>query len=58
MANFYNAETNEPVSVMYVASSGNGNVVLKAPRAGGMLGMRLPEVVVANGPGTAKADSP
>ena len=28
MATFYNAETSEPISVMYISSSGNGNVVL------------------------------
>lgn len=53
MASFYNAETSEPVSVMYIASSGKGNVVLKAPAG---LGMRVPEVVVSNGRGVAKAD--
>lgn len=54
MASFYNAETSEPVSVMYIGSSRNGNVVLKAPMTG--MSMRVPDVVVANGPGVAKAD--
>lgn len=54
MASFYNAETSEPIKVMYVSSSGNGNVVLRAPR--GTLTMRDPEVVVANGYGKAEKD--
>lgn len=54
MVAFYNAETSEPVRILYIASSGNGNVVLKdVPRTA--LGMRLPQVVV-EGPGTATAD--
>jgi hypothetical protein len=59
MTAFYNAETKEPIKVMYVASSGNGNAVLKAPgRVGsGLMSMpRRPEVIVANGPGAAKPD--
>ena len=54
MASFYNAETSEPVSVMYIASSRNGNVVLRAPPTG--MSMRKPAVVVANGKGIAEAD--
>ena len=41
MASFYNAETSEPVSVMYIASSGNGNI-MKAPGLTG-LSMRTAE---------------
>ena len=52
-ASFYNAETSEPVDVLYVGSSGNGNVVLKEPKAGA-LSMRRHEVVVASGTGAAK----
>ena len=35
MASFYNAETSEPVNVMYIGSSLKGNVVLKAPGSTG-----------------------
>jgi hypothetical protein len=52
MASFYNAETSEPISVLYVSSSGNGNVVLRSPPAG--LGMRKPEVIVSGCQGTAE----
>ncbi len=52
MASFYNAETSEPISVMYISSSGNGNVVLRSPPVG--MSMRKPEVIVANGQGTAE----
>lgn len=55
MASFYNLETSEPVTTMYVGSSRKGNVVLKAQSLAG-LSMRPPEVVVANGPGIAKAE--
>ena len=54
MASFYNAETNEPITTMYISSSGNGNVVLRSPPSG--MSMRPPEVLVANGKGTATAD--
>lgn len=60
MASFFNAETSEPVSVMYIASSGNGNVVLRAPSppTSSMLSLPLrPVVVVANGKGVATPDS-
>lgn len=52
MSSFYNAETSEPITVMYISSSGNGNVVLRSPSVG--LSMRKPEVIVANGQGAAE----
>ena len=55
MASFYNAETSEPISVMYISSSGNGNVVLRAPPTG--MNMRKPEVIVANGLGLPEPDT-
>ncbi len=59
MVSFYNAETSEPVSVMYISSSRNGNVVVKAPGTTGTGPMSLPlrpQIVVSNGPGVAKPD--
>lgn len=52
MASFYNLETNEPVTTLYIGSSRNGNVVLKFETSLSM--MREPTVTVANGPGEAK----
>lgn len=52
MTSFYNAETSEPIKVMYISSSGNGNVVVRSPPVG--MSMRKPEVIVANGQGVAE----
>lgn len=60
MANFYNAETNEPISVMYISSSGKGDVVLRAPSPPPTSILQLPArpvVVVANGKGVATPNS-
>ena len=61
MASFYNIETNEPLSVMYISSSRKGHAVLKAPpgRTGNspMSLPTRPEVTVANGPGVAMPGS-
>ena len=54
MAHFYNAQTSEPISTMYIASSGKGSLVLKAPSSS-TLSMRQPSVTVQNGPGKAQA---
>jgi len=50
MTNFYNLETNEPITTMYIGSSRKGNIVLKHPAG---LSMRAPTVLVANGAGRA-----
>ena len=42
MASFYNAETNEPVTKMYIASSGKGRVILEAPGRTGTGMMSMP----------------
>lgn len=60
MASFYNLETSEPLTRMYISSSRKGRAVLKASGRTGdsMMSMPLrPEVVVANGPGIAKPES-
>ena len=60
MASFYNAETSEPVNVMYIGSSQKGNVVLKAAGGTGTGLMGLPwwpQVIVANGSGVATPDT-
>jgi len=51
MASFYNLETNEPITTMYIGSSRNGNIVLRHPFG---MSMRGPKVIVANGAGIAK----
>lgn len=61
MASFYNLETGEPLTAMYISSSRKGRAVLKAPGWTGtsMMSMpRRPEVVVANGSGQATLESP
>jgi hypothetical protein len=50
MAKFYNLETNEPITTMYIGSSRNGNVVLKHTMG---MSMRAPTVDVF-GAGVAK----
>jgi hypothetical protein len=50
MASFYNLETNEPITTMYIGSSRNGNIVLRHPTG---MSMRAPKVIVANGAGVA-----
>ncbi|WP_315830999.1 hypothetical protein [Bradyrhizobium prioriisuperbiae] len=52
MSNFHNFETKEPLKVLYIGSSGNGNVVLR--HAMGLSSFRAPRVIVANGAGTVK----
>lgn len=49
MANFYNLETNEPITTMYIGSSRKGNIVLRHPTG---MSMRAPKVVT-KGPGVA-----
>src|SRR5262245_35496882 len=59
MPSFYNVETNEPVTTMYISSTRKGYVVLKdVGRIGsGLMSFaKRPEVVVANGPGKAIYD--
>ncbi len=51
MANFYNLETKEPITTLYISSSRKGNIVLRHHPTG--MSMRPPEVLVANGPGVA-----
>jgi hypothetical protein len=51
MASFYNLETNEPITTMYIGSSRKGNVALRYTSS--LISMRAPQVSVANGPGTA-----
>src|SRR5215468_1723804 len=43
MTNFYNLETNEPITTMYIGSSRNGNIVLRHPTG---LSMRAPHLLV------------
>jgi|GEM_PF-5427203 len=54
MGRFYNAETKEPINVLYISSSGKANIMYSS---GFGFNMRRTEVLVANGPGTVESDS-
>jgi hypothetical protein len=51
MASFFNLETKEPITTLYIGSSRKGNICLR--HVGGLTSMRAPRVIVANGPGVA-----
>ena len=58
MASFYNLETNQPVSVMYISSSQKGSVVLRAPIPPKKSALEMPYSpdVTVRGHGFAKAE--
>lgn len=55
MASFYNPETREPITTLYIGSNGKGNVALKGAPSKSQMSIRGPEVLVS-GPGTVTRD--